>query len=99
MKINWLSAVIVGAMAQLVSLPAFAADLPPSPTTFKAAAMAPGYDWSGFYAGLNGGGGWGSSNANVTFDPTSTDSTAAAGPAPRNLTGGFGGLQAGYNLQ
>ena len=39
-----------------------AADLSVAPL-YKAppAAMAPAYNWSGFYLGLNGGGGWGHS--------------------------------------
>src|SRR5262245_43612902 len=46
----------------VLASPAFAADLP-ARTTYpvKAPAMvAPVYDWSGFYVGINGGGGWNS---------------------------------------
>ena len=47
---------------------------------------APAYDWSGFYVGVNGGGGWGHSwwNANTTGFP---------------LSGGQAGGTAGYNWQ
>jgi outer membrane immunogenic protein len=46
---------------------------------------APGYNWSGFYVGINGGGGWGSSNWNTTnsFD----------------VSGGMAGGTAGFNWQ
>jgi outer membrane immunogenic protein len=43
---------------------AFAADLSLAPI-YKAAPptpVSPAYNWSGFYAGVNGGGGWGNSN-------------------------------------
>jgi outer membrane immunogenic protein len=39
-----------------------AADLPPRYAPYKAPAYAPAYyNWSGFYLGINGGGGWGTS--------------------------------------
>lgn len=43
---------------------AAAADLPPGPGPYyKAPAyLPPVYNWSGFYLGVNGGGGFGSSN-------------------------------------
>ena len=46
--------------------------------------------WSGFYAGINGGYGWG--NDNPLFDPT----IAFGGLSP---SGGFGGGQIGYNWE
>jgi outer membrane immunogenic protein len=66
---------------------AAAADLSLAPL-YKAppAAAAPAYDWTGFYFGVNGGGGWGHSgwSANATGI---------------NLSGGQVGGTAGYNLQ
>jgi len=67
---------------------AAAADLPPAapPTPYyKAPAYAPGYNWSGFYLGINGGGGWGSSTWTTTnrFD----------------TSGGLVGGTIGYNYQ
>ena len=44
---------------------ASAADLAPRPYT-KAPVMAPAYDWSGFYVGLNAGGAWNESNVTTT---------------------------------
>src|ERR1700730_11350091 len=49
---------------------ALAADLS-APTYTKAPVLAaPSYNWSGFYAGLHGGYGWGRSPTTVTPDPT-----------------------------
>ena len=65
---------------------AIAADLSLAPLYKAPPAPAPAYDWSGFYAGVNGGGGWGHSwwNANTTGFP---------------LNGGQAGGTAGYNWQ
>lgn len=67
---------------------AAAADLPPAPGPapyYKAPAYAPAYNWSGFYLGINGGGGWGSSAWTTTgsFD----------------TSGGLAGGTIGYNYQ
>src|ERR1700722_20999829 len=63
---------------------AAAADLSVAPLYKAPPAPAAAYDWSGFYAGINGGGGWGHSwwNANATGFPVS---------------GGQAGGNAGYN--
>jgi outer membrane immunogenic protein len=66
---------------------ASAADLP-----VKAPVMAPAYNWTGFYIGIEGGGGWGSTrhtNA-VSGNNSGTDN---------NLTGGLVGGTYGYNWQ
>jgi outer membrane immunogenic protein len=67
---------------------AAAADLPPAPAApyYKAAAyVPPGYTWSGFYLGVNGGGAWGRSSW-----------TTANG---FDTSGGFVGGTIGYNYQ
>ena len=48
-----------------------AADLSVAPL-YKAPPMppAPAYNWSGFYLGVNGGGGWGHSNWDTSADRT-----------------------------
>jgi outer membrane immunogenic protein len=61
----------------------------------------PIYNWSGFYIGVNAGGGFGSSNptwiANVTAAPFFLTGVE---PTPKLPVGGFvGGGQAGYNFQ
>ena len=49
----------VGLVAMGISAPASAADLAARPYTKAPPPMvAPVYDWSGFYVGINGGGGW-----------------------------------------
>jgi outer membrane immunogenic protein len=67
---------------------ASAADLAPAPGPapyYKAPIYAPEYNWSGFYLGINGGGGWGSSTW------TTTDRFGTSG----GLVGGT----IGYNYQ
>ncbi len=51
--------------------------------------------WTGYYLGINGGGGWSDSNT-LTF----TDTVPGVGnPGSFDRYGGFGGIQAGYNRQ
>jgi len=75
----------LGAIAAAHS--ATAADLSLAPL-YKAppAPVTPAYDWSGFYLGINGGGGWGNSSW----------SSPATGI---NLLGGQVGGTAGYSVQ
>lgn len=84
----------------LTSGSAFAADIAPRPYT-KAPAVAPLYDWSGFYAGLNGGGAWGNGTGRFNSSSDPTFFTNIGGFNPFDLRaeheGGFGGAQAGYN--
>jgi outer membrane immunogenic protein len=104
---------LVSAIAALglIGTPAFAADMavkapPPAP--------APLYNWTGFYAGLNFGVGWGTSNNATTtstplvddlaqFFPGTTPSGSTAGAnsgiARVNQNGPIGGGQFGYNWQ
>jgi outer membrane immunogenic protein len=70
-----------------------AADLP-----VKAAprpVVAPPYNWTGFYAGLNLGGSWGHQDASLV--DTTTGATVATGS--NKLDGVIGGGQIGYNWQ
>jgi outer membrane immunogenic protein len=72
---------------------ASAADLAARPAYTKAApvVVAPVYNWSGFYIGINGGGGWGTSNFNAT---------AVGVVSPNfNVSGGMAGGTAGFNWQ
>ncbi len=67
---------------------AAAADLArPEPVPYypKAPVFVPPYSWTGFYVGINGGGGFGSS----TWDSTGS----------RNISGGLVGGTVGYNYQ
>ena len=65
---------------------ALAADLSvQSPPLAPMAGSAPIISWTGFYAGVHGGGGWGSQNPNT--------------PATFSLSGPYVGAQVGYNWQ
>jgi outer membrane immunogenic protein len=85
----------ISAAASLLATGALAADLPvKAPVYTKAPVYVdPGYDWTGFYIGLNGGYSWG--NASNTF-------TAGALPVitgSQSMDGWVFGGQAGYNWQ
>jgi outer membrane immunogenic protein len=56
--------------------------------------LAPAYDWSGFYLGVNVGLGLGRDLSNITNITALQSSTAYLGPI-----GAIGGAQAGYNWQ
>jgi outer membrane immunogenic protein len=66
---------IAGAFALLAAAPALAADLPPPVAPPRAPAayvpVAPYYNWSGFYIGINGGGAFGNSAWTDANDPPS----------------------------
>ena len=69
-------------------IPAKAADLvrrrPPPPPAY----VAPVYNWTGFYVGINGGGGFGHSSLSNAFGATGF-----------NTSGGLAGGTIGYNYQ
>ena len=65
MKSHWFGAAVVGAVAHLTAVGAFAADLPPAPVYTKAPPVAAPYSWTGFYVGGNVGGGVGDIGRNV----------------------------------
>src|ERR1700730_8213387 len=81
------------AAAALSGAPALAADMPVRAPVYKT-APAPVFNWSGFYIGVNGGGGWGHEHWN--------DNTAVGGGAPVppfHSSGGVFGGQIGYRWQ
>ncbi len=66
---------------------AFAADLPRAmPPAAKAPVFVPGFTWTGFYVGINGGYGWGNSDWNGF-------------PGSADASGALLGATAGYNWQ
>ena len=83
MKLWWITGALLFAFAAVA--PAQAADLSVAPI-YKAPPAVPAYNWSGFYLGVNGGGGWGSSN------------WSSVGSF-NNLSGGLVGGTAGMNWQ
>ena len=91
----------VGLAGLTMAAPAFAADLPArAPAAYsKAPAMvAPVYDWSGFYAGINGGGGW----SHNCWDINNVVGTAVVTAVPEgchHASGGMAGAQLGYRWQ
>jgi outer membrane immunogenic protein len=70
-------------------------------------AVAPVYDWTGFYIGANAGGAWGNNDptTSTVFSPvgyfalSSVTSIATVGQQRINSSGFTGGLTAGYNWQ
>ena len=94
-----LAFVAAGMVALGVAGPAAAADLP-ARTYTKAPVMveAPYYDWSGFYIGINGGGG----SSHKCWDVTNNGVAALALAVPEgchDATGGTFGGQIGYRWQ
>ena len=85
----------ISATASLLATGALAADLPvKAPIYTKAPVYVdPGYDWTGFYVGLNGGYSWG--NSSDAFTAGALPVTSAS----NNMDGWVFGGQAGYNWQ
>ena len=85
----------IGLIAMGMGGPAFAADLAPQTYTGAPAFIAPLYDWSGAYIGVNGG--WGSSHN--CWDFTTPDGAFVASEGCHNANGGTAGGQIGYRWQ
>ena len=81
----------------LVSGAASAADLPARTYTKAPAMVAPVYDWSGFYIGLNGGGA--SSHDCLTITSVAGVAVVPNSEGCHNATGGLVGGQLGYRWQ
>ena len=77
----------VGLFVAAMAAPSFAADLP-RPSYKAPIYSVPGYSWTGFYAGINGGYGFGTSNWSGVGNSGSTK--------PK---GALAGITLGYNLQ
>src|SRR3954470_21587635 len=108
---SFLEIVVIKIVAALFSVAlsataASAADLAARPYT-KAPMMAPVYNWTGFYVGLNAGGAWSESNATTStvfspvgyFAASSVTSIGTVGNQNLNQSSFTGGLTAGYNWQ
>jgi len=98
------AAVLIPAIAVAASIgtSALAADMPVG-MPVKAPPAAPAYNWTGFYAGLNAGYGWGSSSFNLTGDNIAGQKwiNGLIGPSNGSFdnSGFVGGGQIGYNWQ
>jgi outer membrane immunogenic protein len=79
------AALVLAGVAGSASAADLARKAPPAPVVTKAPAYMP-YDWTGFYAGINGGYGFGRANWSHL-------------PANFNVDGGLVGGQLGYNWQ
>jgi outer membrane immunogenic protein len=86
---------VIGAVAVGLSAPASAADLAARPYVKAPPAFSAVYDWSGFYIGINGGGG--SSRNCWDFISPGTGNRIAEGC--HDATGGTVGGQIGYRWQ
>lgn len=91
---------VVGLAAASMIAPANAADLAARPYTKAPPPMvAAVYDWTGFYLGLNGGGGWArkcwTNTATAAFGPTIPNVSEGC----HDATGGMVGGQLGYRWQ
>jgi outer membrane immunogenic protein len=80
-----------------MAAPAFAADLPARTYTKAPVMVAPIYDWSGFYIGLNGGGA--SSHECYTITNSAGSAVFPTSEGCHNATGGLVGGQVGYRWQ
>ena len=89
------AAAVVAAMS--VAAPASAADLPARVYTKAPAMVAAIYDWSGFYVGINGGGGSAHNCWNITNNAGAIIPSASEGC--HDSTGGLVGGQLGYRWQ
>jgi outer membrane immunogenic protein len=91
--------VLLGAVAIVtltVVAPASAADVPVKAP--NAATTAPVYNWTGFYIGVEGGGGWADANTTVTTPSGMLFSTGDRFNT-NHLAGGFGGFAVGADYQ
>jgi outer membrane immunogenic protein len=96
MDMNKLLLVAAGAIALGLTSQASAADLPARTYTKAPPLVAPVYNWSGFYIGINGGGGTSHNCWDLVTPP------AVAGVIPEGChdsTGGTVGGQIGYRWQ
>ena len=89
MKTSVIGSAVLAAVVSAAS--ALAADLPspPPPPVYNPVA---GYNWTGFYLGLNGGGAWGQSDQSQVLAPSPTTGDFT-------VMGGLVGGTAGFNLQ
>ena len=91
MKVKTL--VLTAVALNVLALPAMAADMPVKAPVYKAIAPESAWNWTGFYAGVNGGYSWGRTDATLLAG------TANATLVRQDANGWLGGGQVGYNRQ
>jgi outer membrane immunogenic protein len=103
---SYLRSLLLGApLAALVGVAAVpAADLTPKTYVKAPAALAPAYDWTGFYVGVNGGGTWARTDVGLgilgpLYNPLATALVLGNGNHRMNDSGGLAGGQFGYLWQ
>ncbi len=90
---------MIGLAALGMAAPALAADLPASPYKAPPVMIPAWYDWSGFYVGLNGGGGSSHNCWSVTNEILLGVISPPAAEGCNNAVGGAAGGQIGYRWQ
>jgi len=88
--------ILTTALVAIGAAPALAADLAARPYTKAPPMPAPVMTWTGFYLGVQGGGGWGRSNETFFNAP---NTPIFNGTQNYDTTGGFVGGVGGYNWQ
>ena len=84
---RFILAACAGLLAAAMASPSSAADMP---GPYVPPAYSPAFNWTGFYAGINGGYGFGKTNWTDTTGATTGDF---------NFTGALAGGTVGYNIQ
>ncbi len=84
---RFILAACAGLLAVAMASPSFAADMP---GPYKAPAYSPAFNWTGFYAGINGG---------YAFGKTNWTDTTGATTGDFDFTGALAGGTLGYNIQ
>lgn len=92
---------VAAAIGMLLAPRAYAADMavPHIYTKAPPVIVDPTYNWSGFYAGINVGYGWGRSGTTTNFVDNSGNALLSSSAGTFGLDGAIGGGQIGYNWQ
>ena len=89
----------IAAATLLITTGALAADLPMKAPVYTKAPVVPVYNWTGFYAGVNGGYSWGNSSSTLDLTDPGTGAVLMSTPTKFHMDGAIGGGQIGYNWQ
>src|SRR3954449_12916273 len=97
---NWkIASALAGLSLAAVATQASAADLAARPYTKAPPMIAAMYDWSGFYIGINGGGGSAHTCRDLVTDAVLGPIVPSAPEGCNNAKGGTVGGQIGYRWQ